>query len=134
MAPAEFVCQAKVGDLPCLLGPMHELSIMQSALSLALEQAQQAGAVRVHTIRLRIGALSGVVPDALEFAFEALTPGTMAEGGKLAIEHVPARFWCARCTREFQSDDMFAECPDCHVPSGELRAGREMEVASLEID
>ena len=113
---------------------MHELSIMQSALSLALDQARQAGAGRVHTITLRIGALSGVVPDALEFAFEALTPGTLAEGARLAIEPVPARFWCATCTREFQSDDMFAECPDCHSLSGELRAGREMELASLEID
>ena len=113
---------------------MHELSIMQSALSLALDQARQAGASRVHMIRLRIGALSGVVPDALEFAFEALAPGTPAEGAELAIEHVPARFWCATCAREFQSDDMFAECPDCHSLSGELRAGREMELASLEID
>ena len=107
---------------------------MQSALSLALNQARQSGATRVHTIRLRIGALSGVVPDALEFAFEVLTPGTLAEGSQLAIEKVPARFWCATCTREFQSDDMFAECPDCHNLSGELRAGREMEVASLEIE
>jgi hydrogenase nickel incorporation protein HypA/HybF len=113
---------------------MHELSIMQSALSLALDQARQAGAIRVHVIRLRIGALSGVVPDALEFAFETLTQGTLAEGAKLAIEPVPARFWCAKCTREFQSNDLFAECPDCHSLSGELRAGREMELASLDID
>ena len=117
-----------------MVEPMHELSIMQSALSLALDQARQAGASRVHTIRLRIGALSGVVPDALEFAFEALAPGTAAEGAKLAIEAVPARFWCAPCAREFQSDDLLAECPGCHTPSGELRAGREMELASLEID
>jgi hydrogenase nickel incorporation protein HypA/HybF len=113
---------------------MHELSIMQSALNVALAQARQAGATQVHEIRLRIGALSGVVPDALEFAFEALVPGTLAEHAKLAIERVPARFWCATCSWEFQSDDMFAECPDCHSLSGELRAGREMEVASLEID
>ncbi len=113
---------------------MHELSIMQSALSVALESARQAGATRVHSIRLRIGALSGVVPDALEFAFEALTPGTAAEHAKLAVEHVPARFWCATCTREFEAEDMLAECPECHTLSAELRAGREMEVASLEID
>jgi hydrogenase nickel incorporation protein HypA/HybF len=113
---------------------VHELSIMESALTMALEQARKAGAGQVHVIRLRIGALSGVVPDALQFAFEALTPGTPAEGAELAIEHVPARFWCAACTREFQSDDLFAECPDCHQPSGELRAGREMELASLEIE
>ena len=107
---------------------------MQSALDLALEQAQAAGAQRLLRVRLRIGALSGVVPEALTFAFEALTPGTLAEGAELAIEHVPARFWCATCAREFESDDLFADCPGCQRPSGELRAGREMELASLEID
>ncbi len=88
----------------------------------------------MHVIRLRIGALSGVVPDALEFAFEALAPRTAAAGAHLAIEHVPARFWCAGCAREFESEDMLAECPECHNPSGELRGGREMELASLEIE
>ena len=115
-------------------GVMHELSIMESALNLALGQARQNGAGRVLVLRLRIGALSGVVPDALQFAFEALTPGTPAEGATLIIDHVPARFWCETCRREFESPDMFAECPDCARPSGELRAGREMELTSMEID
>jgi hydrogenase nickel incorporation protein HypA/HybF len=113
---------------------MHELSIMQSALNLALERAREAQGSRVHLIRLRVGQLSGVVPDALQFAFEALSPGTPAEGGQLAIEHVPARFWCAACLREFEVEDLLPECPDCHGPSAELRAGRELEIASLEIE
>jgi hydrogenase nickel incorporation protein HypA/HybF len=113
---------------------MHELSIMQSALDQVLERARQAGAGRVHTVRLRIGALSGVVPDALQFAFEALSDGTLAQGAKLIIEDVPARFWCARCRREFTAGRMFAECPECHRPSGEIRAGREMELTSMEVD
>ena len=113
---------------------MHELSIMQSALDQVLEKARQAGASRVHAIRLRIGALSGVVPDALQFAFEALADGTPAQGAQLLIEDVPARFWCAACSHEFEATRMFAECPDCHRPSAELRAGREMELTSLEVD
>jgi hydrogenase nickel incorporation protein HypA/HybF len=113
---------------------MHELSIMQSALDQVLEKARQAGASRVHAIRLRIGALSGVVPDALQFAFEALADGTPAQGAQLLIEDVPARFWCAACSHEFEANRMFAECPDCHRPSSELRAGREMELTSLEVD
>lgn len=113
---------------------MHELSIMDGALSMALDQASKAGATQVYVIRLRIGALSGVVPEALQFAFEALTPGTLAEGAQLAIEYVPARFWCSQCAQEFPSEDLFAECPGCHRPSGELRAGRELELASLEIE
>ena len=112
---------------------MHELSIMESALNLALEQARKSGAVRVHALRLRIGALSGVVPEALEFAFEALTPGTPAEGAELLVETVPALFWCQSCGREFAAEDLLAECPVCRRPSAELRAGREMELASMEI-
>ena len=113
---------------------MHELSIMQSALEQVLEKARQAGASRVHAIRLRIGVLSGVVPDALQFAFEALAADTPAEGAKLVIEDVPARFWCATCKREFKATRMFAECPNCHRASAELRAGREMELTSMEVD
>jgi len=107
---------------------------MQSALSQALEEARKAGAGRVHEIRLRIGVLSGVVPEALQFAFEALADGTPAEKAKLTIEHIPARFWCEPCQREFEAARFFSECPECHTPSRELRAGRELELASLEID
>ncbi len=107
---------------------------MQSALDQVLEKARQAGASRVHVIRLRIGVLSGVVPDALQFAFEALADGTPAQGAQLLIEDVPARFWCAACNHEFEATRMFAECPDCHRSSTELRAGREMELTSLEVD
>ena len=113
---------------------MHEFSIMQSALSQALRETRQAGATRVHEIRLRVGALSGVVPEALQFAFEALTPGTPAEGARLTIENVAARFWCATCLREFVAANLHAECPDCGRPSAELRAGRELELSSLEVD
>lgn len=113
---------------------MHELAIMESALDLALEQARQGGAGRVRVIRLRIGTLSGVVPEALQFAFEALAPGTLAEGAQLAIEQVPACFWCAVCAREFTAADLIAQCPDCRELSGDLRTGRELELTSLEID
>jgi hydrogenase nickel incorporation protein HypA/HybF len=113
---------------------VHELSIMESALAVVAEQARKAGAVRVVGIRLRIGVLSGVVAEALEFAFQALAPGTIAEGAEMAVESVPAVFWCGSCSREFVAGDLFAECPSCHQPSAELRAGREMELASVEIE
>ncbi len=113
---------------------MHELSIMESALSQACQQAKAEGASRICSIKLRIGALSGVVPEALEFAFEALAPGTMAEGGRLVVEPVPARFRCRACEREFEAGELFSLCPTCQEPSADLRSGREMELASLEIE
>jgi|SRR5689334_4143916 hydrogenase nickel incorporation protein HypA/HybF len=107
---------------------------MNGALEMALDQAEKAGATKVHVIRLRIGTLSGVVPDALQFAFEALVPGTIAQDAILNIENVPARFWCKSCNHEFQAEEYFGECPLCRQPSGDLRAGREMELASMEIE
>ena len=114
--------------------PMHEVSIMQSALTLALDQAQLAHAKRICAVRLRIGKLSGVVPEALSVAFEALTTDTIAEGAELVIEPVAARFWCAACHQEFDSADLRGRCPGCGGASDDLRAGRELELASLEID
>lgn len=113
---------------------MHEMSIMESALAMVLHRAREAGAAQVHVVRLRIGALSGVVTEALEFAFQAMVPGTLAAEAQLVVEHVPARFWCAECQNEFQAGELFAECPVCHTPSVDLRAGREMQVASMEIE
>ncbi len=107
---------------------------MDSALNLALEHAKRAGAARVYAIRLRVGALSGVVPEALRFAFETLAANTPAEGASLEIEEIPARFWCDRCQEEYQTSDALPECPHCHSFSRELRAGRELDLASLEIE
>jgi hydrogenase nickel incorporation protein HypA/HybF len=67
-------------------------------------------------------------------AFEALTPGTIADGAQLSIEPVAARFWCSGCQNEFVSDHMYAECPECHHFSHEIKAGRELELASMEIE
>lgn len=113
---------------------MHELSIMGSALELALDRAQQAGATRVRVIRLRIGVLSGVVPEALQFAFETLTANTPAQGGLLEIEQIPARFGCPRCRKEYEVNAPYGECPNCGEVSSDLRAGREMELTSLDIE
>ena len=106
---------------------------MTEAVRLAVESTRNKGASRIHQLRLRVGALSGAVPDALRFAFEAVTAGTMAEGASLAIEAVPAKWWCAACAAEYGADGLLAECPRCGAWSGELRAGRELDIASIEV-
>ena len=98
---------------------MHEVSIMAEAVRMAVESAQAAGARRVTGLRLRVGTLSGVVPDALQFAFEAMAAGTLAENATLTIESIPARFWCEACQREFEAAQLFAECPQCNTSSRE---------------
>jgi hydrogenase nickel incorporation protein HypA/HybF len=112
---------------------MHEFSIMQAALETAGEKTRAAGATQIHRLTLRVGALSGVVPAALRFAFDALKGESPAATAELEIENVPAVGWCAGCAAEFDVAEINYECPRCHQPSGELRRGREMDLASLEI-
>lgn len=99
---------------------------------MAIEAAKAAGASRVHGLRLCVGAMSGVVPEAMSFAFDMVCQGTMAEGAKLEIESVPAACWCATCQTEFECADFVNECPKCHALSGDLRRGRELNLASVE--
>ena len=113
---------------------MHEVSIMTEALRMAMDAAKSAGATRVLKLRLRIGTLSGVVPDALRFAFAVVGRGTLVERAELEIETVPAACWCLTCQAEFEGPDFFNECPRCHNVSGELRRGREMEIAGVELN
>jgi hydrogenase nickel incorporation protein HypA/HybF len=113
---------------------MHEVGIMESTLDVVRRQAEQHRASRVHRIVLRIGALSGVEPEALRFAFDAVTRGTLADGAELAIEAVPARAHCAACARDFAAGPGFIfACPDCGQLSGDLRQGRELELVRLEM-
>ncbi len=112
---------------------MHEVGLMQSTLDIALERAAQEGAHRIHRLRMRVGPLSGVVPEALEFAFDVLAQGTMAEGAVLEVERVPILCYCPACRLEFQPEDLFCECPRCRQVNIEVRRGRELELASLEV-
>lgn len=113
---------------------MHEVSIMAEAVRIAAESAQAAGAKRIAGLRLRVGKLSGAVPEAMQFAWDVVRQGTMADSAWLEIEPVPAAFWCPACQAEFECADFFAECPRCHNPGGgELVRGRELEIASVEM-
>jgi hydrogenase nickel incorporation protein HypA/HybF len=112
---------------------MHEFSIMEAALETAAEKTRAAGATQIHRLKLRVGALSGVVPEALRFAFDGLKDRTMAAKAELEIELVSAVGWCPDCAVEFAAADLHYECPRCHQSSGQLRRGKEMELASLEI-
>ena len=112
---------------------MHEISVMQSALDIAVEHARRHGAQRIHCIGIKVGALSSVVPEALEFAFDVVVQGTMAEGAKLDIERVPAACYCPACQVEFEPDGPFYECPRCTSLDVQVRRGRELELSQVEV-
>jgi hydrogenase nickel incorporation protein HypA/HybF len=136
----QVVARVENLELLRLMGPrsgtrtMHEVSIMAEAVRMAVESAQAAGAVRITGLRLRVGALSGVVPEAMRFAWDVVSRDTLAAGARLELESVPGLCWCAECRAEFECADFFNECPRCHNVSSELRRGRELEIASVEMN
>lgn len=111
---------------------MHELSV---ATALVAQAEHAAGTARVVAVRLRLGRLSGLVPDSLAFGFEVAARGTGLEGARLDVERVEPVVWCSPCGAavELVSPTRF-RCPVCDTPSAEVLAGRELRLVSLEVD
>jgi hydrogenase nickel incorporation protein HypA/HybF len=113
---------------------MHELSIALSLIDAAAEKAAELGAVRVEAIHLKLGALSGVVREALLFSFDLAAAGTPIEGARLEIEDIPVAVFCQTCNteQELPSIQRF-RCPVCDTPTPDVVRGRELELAALEV-
>ncbi|MFE1177082.1 hydrogenase maturation nickel metallochaperone HypA [Streptomyces sp. NPDC058773] len=111
---------------------MHEMSIALAVVDQVESAARPAGAGTVHSIRLQVGELAGVVPDALAFSFELACAGTVLEGAELVTEPVAARARCGPCA------DTWAvgmpprlSCPGCGGATAELLSGRELQIVSV---
>lgn len=114
---------------------MHELSIAESIVEIAETTARNANAVRVTAVRLRIGALAGVAPDALRFSYDVVTAGTILEGSTLDIIDVPVTVFCPTCRDEVALDGIQRfECPRCGTPTASIVRGRELEFDSIDIE
>ena len=108
---------------------MHELSIAQSVVDAVCERAAGRS---VHSVRLRVGALTAVVPDAMRFCFDLAVEGTVAEGARLDIEHRPGSARCRGCGADVDLVDLILLCP-CGSADLEVTAGRELQIVSMEV-
>ncbi len=113
---------------------MHELSVTQSILDVALAHAQRAGATRILRISLAVGELSGIVGESVQFYFDFLSKETMAEGAELVFRHVPARFRCLDCGAEYEPGGPDWTCPQCGALRPIAVGGRELLVESIEVE
>ncbi len=113
---------------------MHELSIALNIVHLASQEAAAAGGLHVAAIRVRLGRLAGVVAEALTSAFELARQGSAVADAALTIEEVPLRIYCDGCGREQAAvSDYEPRCVVCGTPSTQVVAGRELEIAALEV-
>jgi hydrogenase nickel incorporation protein HypA/HybF len=113
---------------------MHELSIAMSIVELAASEAKDRGDVRVSAVHLKLGALAGVVKDALQFSYQLVCEGTPLEGSQLVIEEVAPVGYCPTCETERALDSIHHFCCSiCGALMPDLLRGRELEVVALEI-
>ncbi|MFD7081711.1 hydrogenase maturation nickel metallochaperone HypA [Streptomyces sp. NPDC059918] len=112
---------------------MHEMSIAMAVVGQVEEAAEAGGASTVTSVRLQVGELAGVVPDALAFCFELACAGTVLEGAELVTESVAARAHCRSCTGEWAVGmPPRLVCPGCgRATDVELLTGRELQILSV---
>ncbi len=114
---------------------MHELSVTQSILEIAVDYAARGQATQIVEIHLQIGEVSDFDDEWIQRYFDFVSKGTIAEGARLRISRVPARMQCDRCSFIFPLDKSTwnTQCPSCLSKETHLISGREFRVESLEV-
>ncbi len=113
---------------------MHEQSIVDNLLAIALDSAKKANATKIHKINVVVGELSGAVDESMIFYFSFLRQNTIAAEAELVFTHKPAVLHCRKCELDFTPEKMDFRCPKCKEPQVEIVGGRELYIESLEAE
>lgn len=113
---------------------MHEVSIALSLLDIISKECGKSGSDKVDAVNLKIGRASGIMPDALIFAFDAIKGDSVAGNARLNIEEVPVTGHCRDCGDRFTVEEEYVLCcPRCGGGSFEIVAGRELDIIDMEV-
>jgi hydrogenase nickel incorporation protein HypA/HybF len=113
---------------------MHELGIAASVLQQAQQEAQRHPGARLQKVKLRVGELSGVNPEALSFGFEVLVRDARLDPVELEIENCVRRQRCPKCDQTFTVANYDLTCPRCGTAETEFAGGDELELVSVEME
>lgn len=113
---------------------MHEMALCEGVLQIIAEEARRQKFTRVRTVRLEIGVLVHVEPDAMRFCFDAVSRGTIAEAARFEVIDVPGEAWCMRCSKSVSVARRFDPCPACGGYQLQVTAGDDLRVKDLEVD
>ena len=113
---------------------MHELAITEGIIHAAVPEAEKYGAKRILSINLKIGELSGVLPECIQYYFDIASRGTIAENARLVVEKIPATIHCPDCGYDGIVDRKKIRCPGCGGINYKLTGGQEYFVDSLEAE
>jgi len=113
---------------------MHELSITQSLLEIALRHAERASARRITRLNLVIGELTSIVDDSVQFYWDIVSQDTIAAGSELHFERVPGVLRCLSCDHTFPLDGRDYACPACNKEQIVVAGGDDFRLESIEVE
>ena len=113
---------------------MHEMSLAEGALQIIEDAAQKQGFKQVKTVWLEIGQLACVEPDAMQFCFDAVTRGSIAEAARLEIIEMAGQGRCEKCAQDFPLTALYEACPQCGSYDVKVTGGDGMRVKELEVE
>jgi len=109
---------------------VHELGVTQAIVDTVLERV---GDAKVTRVRVQIGKLSAVLPDAVRFCFDLCTEGTTMEGAILEIIETPGRARCRACAAEVELDRPTGTCV-CGSVELDWLSGDELLIRAVELE
>lgn len=112
---------------------MHEMALTESLVDMLEEEGRKQGFARVKRVRIEIGALGHVEPQAMAFCFTAVTRGTIADGAALDIVATPGQGWCFACEKTTPLSERFGACAHCGGRQVQMTGGDELRVKELEV-
>ena len=113
---------------------MHEMGIANQIVEIASSYLpDNFDDNRVERVNLKIGKLTGIVPDSLRFCFDIITKDTPFSGAELKIEDVSVRVRCNDCGNEWTVDQASFICTKCDGGDTDIITGRELDIVSIEV-
>ena len=113
---------------------MHEMSLCENILQTLQQQADAQQYCKVKTVWLEIGALAGVEVDALQFSFDSVMQGSIADQARLEITHIAGQAFCSACAKPVPIQQRYDACPECgHFPL-RIVSGDQMRIKKLEVE
>ena len=113
---------------------MHELAVTEGLLKICKEEKDKNNFKKIKEIRIKVGALTGLVPSCIDYYFEIISKDTIAEGSRLIIEDLPIKIKCKECLYEGEVKKEDYYCPKCNSFKISIENGREFYVDSLEVE
>ncbi len=113
---------------------MHELSVTENILDIALKHATEAHAAKITIIHLVIGELSSIVDDSIQFYWDFLAKDTIAEGAALHFRRLPIELECLECNTRYVPATQEMACPECNSQRFSIIQGEEFFLEAIDID